>query len=102
MIEDINGEPIQALTVFAMSIRYLNQQVQQTVKDLVEPQKGLDVRDIDMLYVITVPAIWDNRARQFMREAASLVCLLLLLSISIRLLSVLRGHSFFHPRHNGQ
>lgn len=73
MVEDVNGQPMQALHVFAMSIRYLKGQLLQAVEEIIEPQKGVDMASIEITYVITVPAIWDDRARQFMREAAALV-----------------------------
>lgn len=66
MIEDEQGKPMPAIIVFAESIQYLknhflgNAQVQ-----------GLDLDPYkDIHWVLTVPAIWTDRAKQFMREAA--------------------------------
>ncbi|XP_052799277.1 uncharacterized protein LOC128230890 [Mya arenaria] len=64
-IEDINGKPFSALKIFAMSIRYLREQL---VESVTNQQIGL--KENEILFVITVPAIWDDRAKQFMREAA--------------------------------
>ena len=46
-----------------------------------------------------------HKVRTFQRAVTSVKLYLhtfLLFIFSVRLLSVLRGHSFFHPRHNGQ
>ena len=64
-MQDINHNNMPAMTIFAMSIRYLKQHfweaVQRQTNCLVET---------DVYYVITIPAIWDDNAKQFMREAA--------------------------------
>lgn len=53
------------LTVLSMIIRYLK-------KDLFEKleQRGMALRDQDILWVLTVPAIWSDAAKQFTKEAA--------------------------------
>ncbi|XP_033743258.1 heat shock 70 kDa protein 12B-like [Pecten maximus] len=66
LIKDINGEMMPAKTIFSMAIRYLREHLlgmaqKQVVSDLDEGMIG---------WVITVPAIWDEGAKQFMREAA--------------------------------
>lgn len=80
-VDDVNGHPLQALTVFALSLGYLRSQLLDAVQGLIKDQKGVDMSQIDFLYVITVPAIWDDAARQFMREAASLVGVFFYLSM---------------------
>ena len=52
-----------ALEVFSESIRYL--------KD--HALRHLDGPDDDIQWVLTVPAIWDDSAKQFMRLAAEKV-----------------------------
>jgi len=54
-----------AMTIFAMSIRYLKEQFWKAVN---KQKAGL--LETDVRYVITIPAIWDDNAKQFMREAA--------------------------------
>ena len=67
MIEDASGKHMKAKTVFALSIKYL-------VDDLIKmsgkriADDGIRISDIH--WVLTVPAIWNDAAKQFMREAA--------------------------------
>ncbi|XP_060595953.1 heat shock 70 kDa protein 12B-like [Ruditapes philippinarum] len=64
-VEDINGVSMPAMTIFAMSIRYLrNHLLKRLEKE--EPW----VKESDIKYILTVPAIWKENAKQFMREAA--------------------------------
>jgi vacuolar-type H+-ATPase subunit F/Vma7 len=63
------GKSMQALTVFSLAIRYLKEHLQ---KKLQEAVKGM-IQDEDLYFVLTVPAIWDDPAKQFMREAAEKV-----------------------------
>ena len=58
-----------ALDVFAASIRYLKDELLRRVTIAVK-----DFRPTDVHWVITVPAIWEDSAKQFMREAALGVC----------------------------
>jgi len=68
MIEDVSGKKMNALTVFSMAIRYLKDDL------LVEVKKALlNVKNDDVDWVLTVPAIWNDAAKQFMREAAQRV-----------------------------
>lgn len=57
-----------ALKVFAASIGYLR-------KHMVDAygSRTFGIDDIDIKWVLTVPAIWDDAAKQFMREAAEMV-----------------------------
>lgn len=64
-IEDINGVSMLAMTIFAMSIRYLRKQLLDVLK-----RQGVVVEEHEIKYVLTVPAIWYDSAKQFMREAA--------------------------------
>jgi len=58
-----------ALTIFAMSIRYLKGHFWEAVQ-----RQKVGLREPEVQYVITIPAIWDDNAKQFMREAAVEVC----------------------------
>jgi molecular chaperone DnaK (HSP70) len=64
-VEDINGVSMPAITIFTMAIKYLKEQLLQSL-DL---SSGF-VKETDIQYVLTVPAIWDEKARMFMKEAA--------------------------------
>ncbi|XP_052803675.1 heat shock 70 kDa protein 12B-like [Mya arenaria] len=64
-VEDINQKSMPALPVFAMSIRYLRDHFLKAVE-----KQTAGVEETDIQYVLTVPAIWDDSAKQFMREAA--------------------------------
>ncbi|XP_045203416.2 heat shock 70 kDa protein 12A-like [Mercenaria mercenaria] len=65
-IEDVMNRSLPALDVFAMSIRFLKDDLLSAV------QRSIlgGVRKQDMNWVLTVPAIWTDGAKQFMREAA--------------------------------
>ena len=54
-----------ALTVFAMSLKYLRGHLLEDIK----AHKG-EILETDIKYVITIPAIWSDYAKHFMREAA--------------------------------
>jgi hypothetical protein len=63
------GKPMQALTVFSLAIRYLKEHCFAKMQAV---RKGM-IQDEDIYFVLTVPAIWDDPAKQFMREAAEKV-----------------------------
>jgi molecular chaperone DnaK (HSP70) len=54
-----------AMTIFTMSIKYLKQHFTEALN-----KQKTGIVDEDIQYVITVPAIWNDNAKQFMREAA--------------------------------
>ncbi|CAG2209083.1 unnamed protein product [Mytilus edulis] len=63
-LEDITGKGMKALKVFSESIRFLKEHFQKSCK----------VANFKLTkrysLVLTVPAIWKDNAKQFMREAA--------------------------------
>jgi hypothetical protein len=63
------GKSIQALTVFSLAIRFLKEDL---MKKIQSGMKG-ELSDEDIYFVLTVPAIWDDPSKQFMREAAEQV-----------------------------
>ncbi|XP_067324524.1 heat shock 70 kDa protein 12B [Anolis sagrei] len=67
-LEAVNGKKVQALEVFAHALRFFKQQAVQELRDQCP---ALPERDA-IRWVITVPAIWKQPAKQFMREAAYL------------------------------
>ncbi|WAR31398.1 HS12B-like protein [Mya arenaria] len=64
-IQDVNGNSAPAMRIFAMAIRYLKNEVARELN-----LQNNDIDEKNFKYVITVPAIWDDAAKQFMREAA--------------------------------
>ena len=67
-LKDDQGQEMLALDVFSYSIGFLKNELLQHVTDAVK-----DFRQTDIHWVITVPAIWEDSAKQFMREAANKV-----------------------------
>ncbi|XP_051895417.1 heat shock 70 kDa protein 12B-like [Pristis pectinata] len=67
-LEAVNGKSMRALHVFAHTLRFFQN---QALKELRE-QFCSDLEEEDVRWVITVPAIWKQPAKQFMREAAYL------------------------------
>ena len=60
---------MDAISVIAMSIKYLKDHAVKNINNTLTK----DLKDDDVLYVVTVPAIWDDPAKQFMREASEKV-----------------------------
>lgn len=60
---------MEALKVFTSSIGYLKNELLTKCKN----QTTTDINESEITWVLTVPAIWDDRSRQFMREAAEKV-----------------------------
>ena len=65
-IKAANGKAVMALKVFAHSIQFMKEQALK----LISNGAGEDFQESDIQWVLTVPAIWTPRAKQFMREAA--------------------------------
>jgi hypothetical protein len=68
IIEDIAGKRVTAMKVFGTSIRAL---MDHLVLHFTE--KGIEIEPQDIRWVLTVPAIWSDAAKQFMRKSANLV-----------------------------
>ncbi|XP_054909000.1 heat shock 70 kDa protein 12A-like [Poeciliopsis prolifica] len=68
-IKATNGKSMKALKVFSESLRFLKDDALRTISR----NTGGDNLFIasDFTWVLTVPAIWDPSAKQFMREAAT-------------------------------
>ncbi|KAL5011778.1 hypothetical protein ScPMuIL_010329 [Solemya velum] len=67
LVTDVYGKSMSAKTVFAMAINYLKGHMLSTL-DRNHTLKDEDKENIR--WVLTVPAIWNDKAKQFMREAA--------------------------------
>ena len=68
IIEDVTGRPVPAMKVFGTSIRALMNHMFLTFT-----ARGFDIEPKDIRWVLTVPAIWSDAAKQFMRKSANLV-----------------------------
>ncbi|KAM9331512.1 heat shock 70 kDa protein 12B [Gastrophryne carolinensis] len=67
-LEAVSGKKVQALEVFAHALRFFKEHAVQELRDQCP---SLDENE-GIRWVITVPAIWKQPAKQFMREAAYL------------------------------
>lgn len=68
MIEDITGKSVLAMDVFSLSIQALKDHLMETLD-----KRGIGMRVKDIRWVLTVPAIWTDAAKQFMRKSAEKV-----------------------------
>lgn len=68
-IPDEMGRILPALDVFSMAIKFLVDDMHTVVKDRVAGT----IQKSDVHWVITVPAIWTDSAKQFMRKAGESV-----------------------------
>ena len=69
MLEGENGCLMPAMRVFTESIKFLRMHLEEHIRSKTD---GIKPQEID--WVLTVPAIWSDPAKQFMREAANNVC----------------------------
>ncbi|XP_033742661.1 heat shock 70 kDa protein 12B-like [Pecten maximus] len=64
-LEDDQGRTMQAIKVFTAAIKYLKNHLLTSCKNQMTNIVTSDIR-----WVLTVPAIWSDASKQFMREAA--------------------------------
>lgn len=64
-VKSTDGKEMVAIDVFSAAIRFLRGHLLDTLE-----KRATGVRETDIQWVLTVPAIWDDAAKQFMREAA--------------------------------
>lgn len=57
-----------AIQIFSMVIKYLKDHLLEALKT-----RGTTMENNDIHWVLTVPAIWTEPSKQFMRESAGLV-----------------------------
>uniref|UniRef100_A0A665UV94 Heat shock protein 12B n=1 Tax=Echeneis naucrates TaxID=173247 RepID=A0A665UV94_ECHNA len=67
-LEAVNGRKVTAIEVFAHALRFFREHALKEVKD----QSSSVLEGEEIRWVITVPAVWRQPAKQFMREAAYL------------------------------
>ncbi|CAC5405256.1 unnamed protein product [Mytilus coruscus] len=65
VLEDVRGQPLPAIDVFSLSIKALKDHLNSTVEI-----KNIILDDEKTKWVLTVPAIWTDTAKQFMRKSA--------------------------------
>ncbi|KAK3086243.1 hypothetical protein FSP39_015707 [Pinctada imbricata] len=90
MIEDESGKPLPALLVFKFSIKYLKDKFFEILN-----KQGLDIKNSEIMWTLTVPAIWCESAKSFMRKAAveaGICCEQLKLSLEPEAASLLCQH----------
>lgn len=67
LVEDMTGKKMRALDIFSISINTLKNTMLKTM-NMRLADGMISEKDID--FVLTVPAIWGDEAKLFMREAA--------------------------------
>uniref|UniRef100_A0A3B3QHL1 Heat shock protein 12B n=1 Tax=Paramormyrops kingsleyae TaxID=1676925 RepID=A0A3B3QHL1_9TELE len=67
-LEAVSGQKVRAIEVFAHALRFFRQHALKEIKD----QSSSVLEGTAVRWVITVPAVWRQPAKQFMREAAYL------------------------------
>ncbi|XP_077986416.1 heat shock 70 kDa protein 12A-like [Glandiceps talaboti] len=67
-LEARNGKRLLAVDVFAHALRFMKERALEILRERSGMEGGLNERDIQ--WVLTVPAIWQQASKQFMREAA--------------------------------
>jgi len=68
-IKDESGKQLAAADVLSACIRYLKNHMFYRLQ-----QEVTGLEESDICWVITVPAIWNEPKKQFMRKAAVKVC----------------------------
>lgn len=58
----------KAIDVFALSLKFIKEDLDESLRNT-----GYDIEEKEIQWVITIPAIWNPRSKQFMRMAAEKV-----------------------------
>ena len=66
LLNDVSGKTMSAKTVFTSAIKFIRESALKIMKKRGVPYSS----ENEINWVITVPAIWSNKAKQFTREAA--------------------------------
>ncbi|XP_052076283.1 heat shock 70 kDa protein 12A-like isoform X2 [Mytilus californianus] len=69
MLTEERGKQMKALEIFCIAIKYLKEQMIKKLNSKFLTMK-VDIKDEDIQYVLTVPAIWADQSKLFMRKAA--------------------------------
>lgn len=70
-VKDIRGREMPALEIFTHAVKFMKKHLFNNLEG-----RGIKVEDSEILWVLTVPAIWDDPAKEFMRQAAEQVLVL--------------------------
>lgn len=82
IVEDETGKSMKALDVFSSAIQYLKDHLQNLLIEQGMRDKNEVMKKVR--WVLTVPAIWTDPAKEFMKEAAIKVkCLIILVYLVI-------------------
>ena len=65
MIESVNGKQFPALRAVSMTLQFFKDHALRQLTT----QSGTTITNDDVRWVVTVPAIWNAAAKQFMRQA---------------------------------
>lgn len=68
LLEDDKAKTMEAMKVFSSAVGYLKDHMLTTCK-----KQLTNIEQSDIMWVLTVPAIWTDSSKQFMREAAEKV-----------------------------
>ena len=63
-----SGAVVKALDLFSVCLAYLGDKAMECIN--ASGQRGKTYESRDVQWVVTVPAIWEPTAKEFMREAA--------------------------------
>ena len=69
MIQAANGKQMKALDVFTASLKFLKDHFIKNINN----RNANNITVDKVRWVLTVPAIWNDPAKQLMREAAEMV-----------------------------
>ena len=64
-LEDVTGKSLLAIEAFGLSIQALKSHIRKLLDN-----EGTYIKPHDIKWVLTVPAIWPDSAKQFMRKSA--------------------------------
>ena len=64
-LEDVTGKSLLAIKVFGLSLRALTSHMLKLLES-----EGTNIKPREIKWVLTVPAIWPDNAKQFMRSSA--------------------------------
>ena len=67
-IEDVRGQSLPAIEVFSASIKALRDHLHEALTFMT-----IDIREDEIKWVLTVPAIWSDPGKKFMRKNAEKV-----------------------------
>ena len=67
-LEDVTGKSLLAIEVFGLSIQALTSHMRKLLDN-----EGTNIKLHEIKWILTVPAIWPDSAKQFMRKSAEKV-----------------------------